>query len=80
MIWKADDMETEAELVEALKTLEDGGQATVDELKEPNLRTNEDPYPVYVSTMLTPEEQGQYFQLLSEYRDCLLYTSDAADE
>jgi len=34
-----------------------GGQATVDEPKEQNLETKEDPRPVYVSTMLTPEEE-----------------------
>ena len=49
--------------------MEDGGQATVDELKELNFGTNEDPPPIYVSTMLTQEEKKQYFHLLSEYRD-----------
>jgi len=68
MIREADDMEAEVELVEAPTTLEDGGQATVDELKELNLETKEDPYPIYVSTMLTPEEEKQFFHLISEYR------------
>jgi len=62
-------LETEVELAEAPKTIENGGQATVDELKELNLRMKEDPYPIYVSTMLTPEEEKQFFHLLSAYRD-----------
>ena len=34
---------------EAPQAIEDGGQATVDELKELNLRTDEEPHPIYVS-------------------------------
>ena len=34
---------------EAPRAIEDGGQATVDELKELNLRTDEEPHPIYVS-------------------------------
>jgi len=56
-IWEDDDLEIEVEPAEALKTLEDGGQATIDKLKELNLGTNEDPHPIYVSAMLTPEEE-----------------------
>jgi len=44
-------------------------QATVDELKELNLGTKEDPRPIYASAMLTLEEEKHYFHLLSEYRD-----------
>jgi len=51
-------LEVEVEPAEAPKTLEDGGQATVDELKELNLGTKEDPRPIYMSTMLTPEEKS----------------------
>ena len=42
------------ELTEALETLEDGGQAMVDKLKELNLRYVEKSHPIYVSAMLTP--------------------------
>jgi len=59
----------EVEPTEALKTLEDGGQATVDELKELNLETKEDPRPIYVSTMLMLKEEKQYLKVLSDYRD-----------
>ena len=69
MIWRQ-----KLEPTEAPETLQDGGQATVDELKELNLGTKEDPRPIYVSTMLTLEEENQYFYLLSEYRDILAWS------
>jgi len=46
-----------------------GGQAIVDELKELNLGTNEEPRPIYLSSSLTPEEEKQFLELLSEYKD-----------
>ena len=57
------------ELAETPKTLEDGGQATVDDLKELNLGTTEEPRPIYISSLLTSEEESRYFNLLSEYKD-----------
>ena len=48
---------------------EEGGQATVDELRELNLGTSEDPKPIFVSALLTLEELEDYEQLLREYRD-----------
>jgi len=49
-----------------------GGQATVHELKELNLETKEDPRPIYMSTMLTPEEDKQLpFTLLIYERICM---------
>ena len=51
-IREVDDLETEVELAEAPKTIENGGQATVDELKELNLGMKEDQRPIYVSTCL----------------------------
>ena len=68
MIREADDWETKVEPPKAPKTLEDGGQATIDELKELNLVTREDPHPIYVRTILTPKEDEQYFHLSSKYR------------
>jgi len=62
-IQEADDLEIELKLAEAPKTLKDGGQAIVDELKELNLRTKEDPRPTYVGTMLTPEKEKAYICL-----------------
>jgi len=34
-----------------------------------NLGTNEEPHRIHVSSSLTPEEENQYLELLSEYRD-----------
>ncbi|XP_074300530.1 uncharacterized protein LOC141631807 [Silene latifolia] len=63
------DENEEVEADEAPETLEDGGQSTVDELKELNLGTIEDPRPIYVSTLLTKEEEEEYYKLLVEYKD-----------
>ncbi|XP_074306102.1 uncharacterized protein LOC141641334 [Silene latifolia] len=51
------DENEEVEADEAPETHEDGGQSTVDELKELNLGTTEDPRPIYVSALLTKEEE-----------------------
>ncbi|CAM8996545.1 unnamed protein product [Rhodiola kirilowii] len=59
----------EVEADQAPEVLEDGGQSTVDDLKEVNLRTTENPRPIYVSTLLTEEEEEQYLKLLAEYKD-----------
>nr|POF17420.1 hypothetical protein CFP56_59447 [Quercus suber] len=48
---------------EAPRAIEDGWQATVNELKELNLGTDEEPRPIYVSSLLTPEEESKYFEL-----------------
>ena len=34
-----------------------------------NLGSVEEPCPVYVSAMLTPKEEEEYFKLLSKYKD-----------
>ena len=54
--------------------LEDGGQATVDDLKELNLGTSKDPKPIYVSALLTADEIEEYYQLLLEYKDVFAWT------
>jgi len=54
--------------------LKTGGQATVDDLKELNLRTIEEPRPIYVSSLRTQEEEKEYFDLLSEYKDILAWS------
>jgi len=56
-------------LAETLKIFGDGGQATVDDMKELNLGTNEEPRPIYVSSSLTLEEEKQCLEVLSEYKD-----------
>ena len=49
---ECDDSESEVELVETAKTIENGGQATVDNL-ELNLGTSEEPHAIYISSFLT---------------------------
>ncbi|XP_023925929.2 uncharacterized protein LOC112037349 [Quercus suber] len=62
--------DAEAEEVEEVPpALEDGGQATVYELKEVNLGTAEEPRPTFISALLTPEEEEGYLKLLVEYKD-----------
>ena len=54
---------------EAPRVIEDDKQATVDKLKELNLGTDEEPRPIYLSLLLTLEEESKYFELLMEYKD-----------
>jgi len=56
-IHECDNLDSEIQLEETPKTFEDRGQATVDDLKELNLGTNEEPRPIYVSSSLTLEEE-----------------------
>ncbi|XP_008229457.1 PREDICTED: uncharacterized protein LOC103328826 [Prunus mume] len=62
------------EVHDAPAALEDGGQATVDELKELNLGTNENPRPIFVSALLNPSEEESYYKLLLEYKDVFAWT------
>jgi len=71
---EVDDSDSEIELAETPTTLKDGGQATVDEFKELNLGTPEEPRPIYVSSLLTSEEEKEYFNLLGEYRDVFAWS------
>ncbi|KAK9732869.1 hypothetical protein RND81_04G028600 [Saponaria officinalis] len=66
--------DTEVEVGETPKTLEDGGQATIDDRKEINLGTDEDSRPVFVSALLTDQEQTEYVQLLSDYKDVFAWS------
>uniref|UniRef100_A0A2N9HH26 Uncharacterized protein n=1 Tax=Fagus sylvatica TaxID=28930 RepID=A0A2N9HH26_FAGSY len=54
--------------------IEDGGQATVDELKELNLGTVDEPRPIFISALLTPAEEKEYLELLTEYKDVFAWT------
>ncbi|CAL2270748.1 unnamed protein product [Prunus armeniaca] len=64
----------EEEVHDAPAALEDRGQAIVDELKELNLGTNEEPRPIFVSALLNPSEEESYHQLLLEYKDVFTWT------
>ncbi|XP_074308174.1 uncharacterized protein LOC141643048 [Silene latifolia] len=68
------DLDDEIEVGEIPKTLEDGVEATVDDLKEINLGTTEEPRPVYVSSLLTDQEKTEYVELLSEYKDVFAWS------
>ena len=54
---------------EAPHAIEDGGQATVNELKELNLGTTDEPLLIFISALLTPAEEKEYLELLTEYKD-----------
>ncbi|XP_074315668.1 uncharacterized protein LOC141651875 [Silene latifolia] len=64
----------EVEADKAPKTLEDEVQSTIDDLKELNLGTDEDPRPIYVSALLTKEEEEEYYKLLVEYKDVFAWS------
>jgi uncharacterized protein YehS (DUF1456 family) len=59
---------------EAPHAIEDGGQATVDELKELNLGTTDEPLLIFISALLTPVEEKEYPELLTEYKDVFAWT------
>ncbi|KAL4627925.1 hypothetical protein ACB092_05G201600, partial [Castanea dentata] len=70
----SDDEATKDEVDEAPLALEDGVHATVDELKEINLGTTEEPRPTFISALFTPAEEEGYLQLLVEYKDVFAWT------
>jgi len=43
-------------------------------LKELDLGTTEKPCPIYVISLLTPEEENEYFNLFSEYKDVFIWS------
>ncbi|KAH0655508.1 hypothetical protein KY285_030390 [Solanum tuberosum] len=54
--------DTNDDVQEAPPQLEDGVQSTIDDLKELNLGTLEDPHPTFVSALLTPEEERKLIE------------------
>ncbi|KAH0720316.1 hypothetical protein KY284_005346 [Solanum tuberosum] len=57
--------DTDDDVQEAPPQLEDGVQSTIDDLKELNLVTLEDPRPTFISALLTPQEERKYFREIS---------------
>lgn len=49
--------------------IEDGGQATVDDLIEVDLGIKGDFYPAFINACLSLEEQTQYLKFLRQNRD-----------
>ncbi|KAH0634868.1 hypothetical protein KY284_037654 [Solanum tuberosum] len=58
--------DTNVDVQEAPPQLEDVVQSTIDDLKELNHGTLEDPRPTFISGLLTPQEDRRYFKLLVE--------------
>ena len=65
---------TNEEVDEAPPALEDGGQATIDELKKINLGTAKEPRLTFINALLTPEEEEGYLKLLVKYKDVFAWT------
>ncbi|KAH0707716.1 hypothetical protein KY285_010750 [Solanum tuberosum] len=66
--------DTDDDVQEAPSQLEDGVQSTIDDLKELNLGTLEDLRPIFISALLTPEEERKYFKLLVEFKDVFAWS------
>ncbi|KAG9458423.1 hypothetical protein H6P81_002931 [Aristolochia fimbriata] len=64
----------EEELEEAPAIFEEGGQATIDQLKKITLGTEEDPRPTFLSASLTLTEEKEYVTLVSEYKDVFAWS------
>ncbi len=62
------------DLQEAPEEVEDRGQATVDELLEIHLGTEENPRPTYISALLSEEKREMYKVLLLEFIDVFAWT------
>nr|GMD60393.1 uncharacterized protein LOC109150426 [Ipomoea batatas] len=54
--------------------LEEGVRAAIDELKEVDLGTLENPRPIFISTLLSNEDEEIYVTLLKEYIDVFAWT------
>ncbi|KAM3008472.1 hypothetical protein FF2_032610 [Malus domestica] len=52
----------EEDVTAAPLQLEDGGQSTVDDLKELNLGTKDEQKPIFVSALLSADEVEEYYQ------------------
>ncbi|KAH0643806.1 hypothetical protein KY290_033918 [Solanum tuberosum] len=66
--------DTNDDVQEAPPQLEDGVQSTIDDLRELNLGTLKDPRPTFISALLTPQEERNYFKLLVEYKDVFAWS------
>ncbi|KAA0047152.1 hypothetical protein E5676_scaffold109G00260 [Cucumis melo var. makuwa] len=64
----------EEDAEDAPQSLEDGSQSTIDELKEVNLGTIEEPRPTFISASLFSEEEGKYMSLLTEHKDIFAWS------
>lgn len=74
MTTTCNEIQVEGDVEDAPLELEEGVRSTVDDLKEINLGTKYDPWPTYISALLTPEEEIAYIELLHEYRDVFVWS------
>ncbi|KAG9450039.1 hypothetical protein H6P81_010004 [Aristolochia fimbriata] len=71
---ESDDSTPEDDLGEAPAIFEEGGQATIDQLKKVNLGTEDDSIPTFLSASLSVTEEKDYVYLLSEYKDVFAWS------
>ncbi|KAG9447596.1 hypothetical protein H6P81_013724 [Aristolochia fimbriata] len=71
---EGNDATPEDDLGEAPAIFEEGGQATIDQLKKVNLGTEDDPRPTFLSASLSVTEEKDYMALLSEYKDVFAWS------
>ncbi|XP_027157965.1 uncharacterized protein LOC113759587 [Coffea eugenioides] len=64
----------EEDAKDAPPELEEGVKTTVDDLKEINFDTLEDPRLIYISALLNSDEEKAYVDLLQKYRDVFVRT------
>ena len=65
-------IEEDAEV--APSNFEEGNKALVDKIKEINLRSIENPRPIFLSMNLSQEEGHDYMQLMIEYKDVFTWS------
>ncbi|XP_017984423.1 PREDICTED: uncharacterized protein LOC108663676 [Theobroma cacao] len=73
-IVESDEKSEEEDIQEAPSSLEEGNRITIDELKEVNIGTIEDPRPIFINASLTSVEEKSYLDLLTRYRDVFAWT------
>ncbi|XP_070048940.1 uncharacterized protein [Nicotiana tomentosiformis] len=54
--------------------LEEGVKTTMDAFKEVNLGTDEEPWPTYLSALLSTDEEKTYTELLKEFKDVFAWS------
>ncbi|KAA0055545.1 uncharacterized protein E6C27_scaffold222G00180 [Cucumis melo var. makuwa] len=69
------DHDTFEEDVEVIPlSLGDGGQSMIDELKEVNLGTIEEPRPTFISIQLSDDDENEYVNLLKGYKNVFAWS------
>ena len=69
-----EEIQVEEDAEDAPQELEEGVKSTVDDLKEVNLGTQDEPLPTFISSLLNPQEEENYVKLLREYKDVFAWS------